>query len=176
MLKPMKPPLFIRPLTDEERHDLERGLRSKNAFTLRRCQILLASAQQHTPAQIAQHVGCSVQTVRNALHAFAQRGLACLTEQSCVPRTVPPVLDAAKRACLHGLLHQSPRTFGTPRGTWTLAWLAEVCCDVGLSPQPLSAPTIRDAIRRLGAHWQRATHWSTSPDPASVRNQTGATG
>ena len=176
MLQSMKPPIFVRPLTDEERHHLEGGLRSKHAFTLRRCQILLASAQRHTPAQIATHVGCSVQTVRNALHAFAQRGLACLTEQSSVPHTVQPVLDAAKRECVHSLLHQCPRTFGKPRSTWTLALLAEVCCDVGLSPQPLSAPTIRDAILRLGANWKRAKHWITSPDPAYVRKKTGATG
>jgi transposase len=172
----MKPPIFVRPLTDEERHHLEGGLRSKHAFTLRRCQIVLASAQRHTPAQIATHVGCSVQTVRNALHAFAQRGLACLTEQSSVPHTVQPVLDAAKRACGHRLLHQCPRTFGTPRSTWPLALLAEVCCAVGLSPQPLSAPTIREAIRRLGANWKRAKPWITSPDPASGRKKTGATG
>ena len=168
--------MFIRPLTDEERHHLEGGLRSKHAFTLRRCQILLASAQHHTPAQIAKAVGCSVQTVRNALHAFAQRGLACLPEQSSVPHTVQPVLDAAKRECLHGLLHQSPRTFGKPRSTWTLALLAEGCCDVGWSPQPLSAPTMRDAVLRLGANWKRAKNWITSPDPAYVRKKTGATG
>ena len=136
MLKSMKPPIVVRPLTEEERHHLEGGLRSKHAFTLRRCQILLASAQRHTPAQIATHVGCSVQTVRNPLHAFAQRGLACLTVQSCIPHTVQPVLDAAKRECIHGLLHQRPRTFGTPRSPWTLRLLAEVCCAVGLSPQP----------------------------------------
>ena len=171
----MKPPLFVRPLTDEERHHLEDGLRSKQAFTLRRCQILLASAQRHPPAQIAKAVGCRVQTVRNALHAFAQRGVACLTAQSSVPHTVQPVLDAAKRASLHGLLHQRPRTFDTPRSTWTLALLAEVCCDLGLSPQPLSAPTIRDAIRRLGANWKRAKHWITSPDPADVRKKTDVT-
>jgi DNA-binding CsgD family transcriptional regulator len=176
MLQSMKPPLFVRPLTDEERHHLAGGLHSKYAFTLRRCQILLASAQRHTPAQIATQVGCSVQTVRNALHAFAQRGVACLTEQSSVPHTVQPVLDAAKRECLHSLLHQSPRTFGKPRSTWTLALLAEVCRDVGLSPQPLSAPTIRDAILRLGANWKRAKHWITSPDPAYVRKKTVATG
>ena len=175
MLKSMKPPIFVRPLTEEERHYLEGGLRSKQAFTLRRCQILLASAQRHTPSQIATHVGCSVQTVRNTLHAFAQRGLACLTAQSCIPHTVEPVLDAAKRACIHGLVHQSPRTFGKPRSTWTLRLLAEVCCDVGLSPHPLSAPTIRDAILRLGANGKRATHWITSPDPAYGRKKTVAT-
>jgi Winged helix-turn helix len=158
--------MFVRPLTEEERHHLEGGLRSKHAFTLRRCQIVLASAPRHTPAQIATHVGCSVQTVRNALHAFAQRGLACLTEQSSVPHTVQPVLDAAKRECVHRLLHQCPRTVGKPRSTWPLALLAEVCCAGGLSPQPLSAPTIRDAILRLGANWKRAKHWITSPDPA----------
>ncbi len=137
--------------------------------------MVLASAQRSTPAQIATHVGCSVQTVRNALHACAQREVACLTEQSSVPHTVEPVLDAAKRACVQGLGHQSPRTFGKPRSTGTLSFLAAVCCDVGLSPQPLSAPTLRDALLRLGAHWKRAQHWRTSPDPASVRNNTVAT-
>ena len=75
MLKSMKPPIVVRPLTDEERRHLEGGLRSKHAFTVRRCQILLASAQHQPPAQMATYVGCSVQTVRNALHAFAPRGL-----------------------------------------------------------------------------------------------------
>ena len=103
MLKPMKPPLFVRPLTDEERHHLEGGLHSKKAFTVRRCQSLLASTRQHTPAQIAQPLGCSVQTVRNTLHAFAQRGLACLTAPSGGPRPVHPVLDAATRAGRQGL-------------------------------------------------------------------------
>ena len=145
--------------------------------------LLCAVARLYWPARsnnpqprLPQHVGCSVQTVRNALHAFAPRGLACLTEQSCVPRTVQPVLEAAKRECVHGLLHQSPRTFGKQRSTWTLALLAEVCCEVGLSPQPLSAPTIRDAILRLGANWKRAKHWITSPDPAYVRKKIVATG
>ena len=176
MLQPMKPAMFVRPLTDEERCHLEGGLRSKQACTVRRCQIVLASAQQQPPAQIATYVGCRAQTVRNALHAFAQHGVACLTEPSCVPQTVPPVRNAAKRECVHGLWHQSPRTFGQQRSTWTLAWLAEVCCDVGWSPQPLSAPTIREAILRLGANWKRATHWSTSPDPAYGRKKTVATG
>jgi hypothetical protein len=170
----MKPPLFVRPLTHEERHQLAGGLRSQNAFTLRRCQILLARAQRHTPAQIAPHVGWSVQTVRNAWHAFAPRSLACLTEQSCVPHPVQPVRDAAKREGGQSLWHQSPRTFGKHRSTWTLSWLAEVCCAVGGSPQPWSAPTIRDAMLRLGAHWKRAKHWITSPAPAYVRKKTVA--
>src|SRR5947209_20228470 len=39
----MEPPLFVRPLTAEERQQLHAGLHARDAFTLRRCQILLAS-------------------------------------------------------------------------------------------------------------------------------------
>jgi len=41
----MKPPKFVRALTADERVALEAGLRSSDAFVLRRCQILLASAR-----------------------------------------------------------------------------------------------------------------------------------
>src|SRR3954447_5306678 len=38
----MKPPIFVRTLSKEERRELEARLRSSDAFVLRRCQILLA--------------------------------------------------------------------------------------------------------------------------------------
>ena len=170
----MKPPLFVHPLTKIERSQLEAGLRSKSAFTVRRSQILLASAHAQKPAQIARRFGCAVQTVRNAIRAFDREGLDCLVEQSSRPRTVQPTLDAAKRQQLQAILHQSPRTYGKGRSVWTLWLLAEVCCEQGLSAQPLSQPTIRDAVLRLGANWKRAKHWITSPDPAYARKKSGA--
>ena len=39
----MKPPLYVRPLTDEERMQLEAELRGADAFRLRRAQIIFAS-------------------------------------------------------------------------------------------------------------------------------------
>jgi hypothetical protein len=39
----MKQPIYVRPLTDAVRESLKAGLRSTDAFMLRRCQILLAS-------------------------------------------------------------------------------------------------------------------------------------
>lgn len=44
---------------------------------MRRCQILLASAAGQRPNHIAHRLGCATQPVRNALRAFAERGLAC---------------------------------------------------------------------------------------------------
>jgi len=84
----MHAPLFVRPLTDRERDTVTAGVRSPAAFTLRRCQILLASArQEHVPA-IARALGCHTQTVRNAIHAFNQSGLDALTAGSSRPQRI----------------------------------------------------------------------------------------
>jgi DNA-binding CsgD family transcriptional regulator len=93
----MKPPLYIRHVTDEERAALEAGLRRHEAFTVRRCQIVLASAEGRKPAQIATTLHCAPQTVRNVIHAFNARGLACVQHGSTVPLRIEPVLKAEKR-------------------------------------------------------------------------------
>ena len=95
--KTMKEPLFGRPLREPERTALQAGLRPSQAFTLRRSQILLASAARPTPRQISRQLGCTDQTVRNVLRAFACEGLACLQAKSARPLTVIPELDEAKR-------------------------------------------------------------------------------
>lgn len=172
----MKAPIFVRPLTRQERETLEAGLRSKNAFTLRRCQILLASAARQKPSNIARQLHCASQTVRNVIHDFEARGLVCLEPGSNVPFSVEPVLTAEKRERLQVILHQSPRTFGKPSSVWTLKLLAEVCQEQGLSETVLSAPTLLDAVVRLGASWKRAKHWIVSPDPAYEVKKTNVTG
>jgi transposase len=123
----MKPPIFIRPLTDDERIQLEADRRTADAFRVRRAQIVLASARRLSLKPIAQLVGCSVQTVRNVLHAFHRRGVEGLERQSNRPKTVAPVLDAATGDRLQHLWHQAPRLYGRPTGVWTLALAAEVC-------------------------------------------------
>ena len=168
----MKPPLYSRHITDEERAALEAGLRSRDAFTVRRCQILLASTAGQKASQIALTLHCAPQTVRNVIHAFDAHGLACVQRGSNVPISVEPVLNAEKREQLHAILHQSPRNFGQPASVWTLKRLAEVCHQQGLSDTTLSGPTMLDAIVRLGVSWQRAKHWIISPDPAYERKKT----
>jgi hypothetical protein len=49
MVSSMKPPIFVRELSEEERERLEAGLRAADAFVMRRCQILLASARGTSP-------------------------------------------------------------------------------------------------------------------------------
>jgi transposase len=171
----MQTPIFIRTLTAAERQQLQARLRSPDAFTLRRCQILLASASGHTPPLIARTLGCTAPSVRNAIHAFQAEGLGCLQAKSSRPKSARPLLDARYDDRLRELLHQSPRTAGKPRGTWTLQLLAQVVYERGWSPRVLSIETIRHAIARLGVTWRRAKHWITSPDPAYARKKKRAT-
>jgi len=166
---------FVRTLTPAERHSLQQGLRSADAFTLRRCQILLASADGQTPAGIARPLGCTPATIRNVIHAFAAEGLTCLKEKTSRPPSARPLLDAAFDEPLRHLLHQSPRAFGQPRSTWTLSLVAQVCYAKGWTPRVLSLDTIRLAIQRLGVSWKRAKHWITSPDPAYARKKNRGT-
>ncbi len=163
----MKPPLFVRPLSDDERAALRAGLRSPDAFTLRRCQVLLASAEGLRPAQIAGRYGCASQSVRNAIRACAAAGTDCLREGSHRPKSVRPELgdDACER--LRALLHRSPRDFGKPTSLRTPALAAEVAVARGITARPVSD----EAIKRLGIGWKRAKRWITSPDPAYLRKK-----
>jgi transposase len=173
----MRKPLYIRPLTADEQQTLQEGLRSSNAFVLRRCQILLASARGQTARLIADALGCDDQPVRNAMQAFTTQGLAALTPRSSAPQRTPhATFDPTRREQLRALLHQSPRTFGTPPSVWTLPLVAEVASAEGITPRQVSGEAIRRALARLGVRWKRAKPWITSPDPAYVRKKNSATG
>jgi transposase len=172
----MKPPLFIRPLSDSERAALHGGLRSADAFTLRRCQILLQSDQGQRPSQIAASLGCSSQAVRDALRAFAAEGLACLGRKSTRPKTIHAAWPRRRDEDLRALLHQSPRNCGQPTSLWTLELAARVCFEKGWTARLLSGETIRPVLKRLGIGWKRAKHWLVSPDPQYARKKTCATG
>jgi transposase len=172
----MRPPIFVRPLTDAERAALTAGLRSPDAFVLRRCQILLASARGERAPRIAEQLGCDDQTVLDALHAFNAHGLPALRKGSSRPKRLRPAAFGPEQAqALRALLHQSPRRFGQSTSLWTLDLAAEVSFAQGLTPHLVTGETIRQTLQRLGIGWKRAKHWITSPDPGYARKKGSAT-
>ena len=177
----MKRPIFVRPLSDAERQTLEAGLRSSDAFVLRRCQILLASDRDENAYQIARSLGCNPQTVRNAIHAFNERGLPEASrrrfrEARKRPHTIHRAFDPERAAALRELLHKSPREFGKQSSLWTMEMAAEVSFEEGLTKERVSGETIRATLSRMGVRWERAKRWITSPDPQYARKKDGATG
>jgi transposase len=172
----MKAPLFVRPLTDAERNAVETGLRSSDAFTLRRRQLLAASARGAHAPRIARSLSCNEQTVRNAIHAFNEQGVAALTKRSCAVHTDQAAFTPVTAERLRDLLHRSPRDFGHKTSLWTLALAAEEAHRQGLTTARVAGETIRATLVRLGVRWLRAKTWITSPDPEYARKKGGATG
>jgi transposase len=172
----MKPPTFVRPLLDSERQAIRTGLRSPDAFTLRRAQILLASADGRSPAQIADRLSCATQTVRNAIRAFQAAGIDCLKQRSHRPASAHSELAGIACERLRALLHRSPRDFGKPTSLWTLELVAHVAFAQGMTSRRMSGESVRQALMRMGIGWKRAKHWITSPDPAYLRKRGRATG
>jgi transposase len=171
----MRAPLVVRPPTESEQQALAAGLRSADAFTLRRCQIVLASARGEWVPAIARNLGCGEQTVRNAIHACTQQGVAALRAGSSRPHFIHAAFDAAGAERLRALLHRSPRDFGHPTSVWTLELAAETAYREGLTATRVSDETVRATLERLGIRWRRAKDWITSPDPAYTQKNNAAT-
>jgi transposase len=172
----MKPPIFVRTLSNDEHKALQAGLRSSDAFVLRRCQILLSSARGESPPQIARSLGCASQTVRNAIHAFNERGLDALEPGSSRPKRTRAAFDEQGVEALKQLLRHSPREFGKDTSLWTLEHAAEVSFEEGITEERVSGETIRSTLKRLGVRWGRAKRWITSPDPEYERKKGLETG
>ena len=168
----MRTPIYVRDLTAEEQQTVTAGLRSKDGFRLRRCQIIAASARKERVPAIARTLGCDEQTVRNVIHAFSAQGVAVLERQSTRPQHTQAAFAADKAEQLKALLHRSPREFGKASSLWTLALAAEVSFSEGLTRSQVSAETIRATLERLQVHWRRAKQWITSPDPEYEQKKT----
>jgi transposase len=169
----MKEPIFVRLLSDDERKTLKAGLRSPDAFVLRRCQILLASADGKNAYQIARTFGCHDQTVRNVIAKFTEKGLKeTLGKGSRRPHTIHAAFDEKQAGKLKEMLHKSPRSFERHSSLWTLEMAAEVSFEEGLTQKRVSGETIRATLERMGVRWQRAKRWITSPDPEYERKKT----
>jgi transposase len=162
----MKSPIFVRSFSQEERKTIKASVRSKDAFALRRSQMLLASSRGEEVPRIATSLGCAQQTVRDAIHDFNQRGTDALVDKSSRPRRTRDTFGEESAEALRGLLHRSPREFGYDTSLWTLSMAAEVAFEEGITQRRVSGETVRSTLARLlGVRWQRAKRWITSPDP-----------
>ena len=81
----MRRALALRPLTGGEIRQLKVGRCSAKGMTVRRSQILLASAAGHSPTQIASVVGCNPSTVTHVISDFHDRGIVSVHEERRQP-------------------------------------------------------------------------------------------
>ncbi len=152
--------IYVRPITAEEREEIETLSRSSDRITYRRCRMVLLSADRYTVSDIAKALGQCTRTVRNTLHLFDEKGVAALPHRKA--KGPKPILDDAGRDALLEVLCQSPQNFGIQSALWTAEDLASVAVDKGICDS-ISANTVRRVVMSCGKSWQRAKRWS-SPD------------
>jgi transposase len=78
----MRHPIYVRKLRKKEKLAMQAGVRSKDAFVIRRSQIVLASERGEGAIDIAKTLGCDDETVRNVIKGFNQNGTLYRTNMS----------------------------------------------------------------------------------------------
>jgi transposase len=167
----MRAPIFVRTISEQEHQRLEAGLRSSDAFVLRRCQILLASERGEHASTIARNLSTNDETVRQVIKKFNRQGLKVLEAGSRRPHHTSAAFRADQADQIKELLHKSPRAYGKDSSVWTLELVAEVSFAEGLTKNRVSDETVRATLERLGIRWKRAKRWITSPDPEYQRKK-----
>jgi transposase len=161
---------YVVTLTLDERKHLVRFVSTGKvaARTLTRAHILLKADESPrgsswNDAHIAEALSVTVRTIESVRKCFTERGLkGCLARTPRDNSSRPLRLDGRR---LQELVHQSPRSFGKKRSTWTLRILADACSEIGIADGKVSYETVRRALMRIGVAWRRADLWITSPDP-----------
>ena len=145
----MKTPIFVRSFSEAEREALQAGLRSKNAFTMRRCQVLLASSRGEHAPKIAEGLGCEPQTERDPIHDCNERGLDALVARSSRPRRTRNTFHEESAEALKQMLHRSLREFGYEHELWILEMAAQAAFEDGLTQRRVSGETMRSTLAYL---------------------------
>jgi len=169
--------VYARKPSKEERQALKAGLKSSAGFTVRRSQIILMSADENLTAKaISERIGQSDQQVRTVLHAFNEKGAACLKPKSRTRHDDQRAYDDQARERLREIIRQSPRVHACESSLWTLEMLAEVSYKKGLTVYRVHKDTVSQTLMEMGVNWKRAKHWINSPDEQYERKKSVETG
>lgn len=168
---------YARELTGEERKHLRRSLKSDNGFTVRRAQMILKSSDEGLKVdEIGEQLGCTGQTVREAIDAFHREGVKCLEAKKMGRKDDQRAFDDEAREMLRELIRRSPRDYGHESSLWTLNMLAETSVEEGLVQTPITGETVRTTLMAMGINWRRAKKRITSPDKHYERKKSEETG
>lgn len=151
----------VRPLTDEERQELQRSARQEVGRVSERMRMILLSSRGYSVPQIAAIFECDPATVRHWLARFEAEGIGGLRDRPRAGR--PRKADAAAHTLLDQQVLRAPSTVGYGVGYWTVrtlvAHLGQAC---GCA---LSKATVRRALHTVGYRWRRP-RYALPTDPA----------
>lgn len=151
----MRPHRFVRSLTKvEERRIEELHRRGRNRRVRRRAQAIRLSAKGYTVQEIAEIIGCIVQSVHNWLNAFEEDGCKALEDRSRSGR--PAIVTPDYRARLVEVVKTDPQEFAYPFTVWSVVRLrAHMAREMHVL---LSDTHIRRVMKEEGLVFKRPKH------------------
>lgn len=145
--------LYIREINKKEIQEIYKGIKSSSAFTHRRCQILLSSAEGKNTTEISLILYCSDQCVRDAINQFNKKGVKSLEEKSHARNSDQKVFKPDGIKKLKEIINNHPSDFGIKNKFWTLNILAKLCYKKKIIKKPVSSRTIGLTLKRIGVNW-----------------------
>ncbi|PBD01924.1 transposase [Streptomyces sp. Ag82_O1-15] len=161
----MAEPVRVRRLTDQEGQKLQQIVRrgSTSSVRYRRAMMLLASAGGNRVPVIAQLVQADEDTVRDVIHAFNEKGLACLDPRWAGGR--PRRLSDDDEDFVIATATTRPVKLGQPFTRWSLRKLVAYLRKVHSRVIRIGREALRCLLARRGITFQRTKTWKESPDP-----------
>lgn len=146
--------VYIRTLNRKEIKGLYIGLKSYSAFTHRRCQILISSAEGKSVKEISRSLYCSDQCVRDAIRSFNRNGIKCIHEKENSRNNSSKTFDENAIRSLQKIISRHPSYYGIKTESWTLELLANVCYEEKIINKKVSSRTMGFVIKRVGIDWK----------------------
>ncbi len=157
--------VFARDLTPEEGRRVQHEIRhGRDPTMMKRCQVVLCSAQGSTVQEIVKLTLLSDYHIREIIRTFNEGGLVAIRPRK--PGKGVPKFIEEERASVAELAQIPPKVLGYPFNSWSLSKLQQAIEDRDiLNGKTMSDEEIRLILRERGISYQRTKSWKESNDP-----------
>ena len=147
--------VHIKTLNRKEILGLYKGLKSSKAFTHRRCQILIGSAEGKSVKDISRSLYCSDQCVRDAILNFNKHGLKSIYEKDNARNKTSGIFDDNTIGNLQKIILHPPSYYGLKDKKWTLGTLVNVCYNEKIIERKISSRMLGYVLKKIGLDWKK---------------------
>ncbi len=158
--------LYARDLTPDEGRRVQHEIRhGKDPVYMKRCQVILCSAQGMTVQEVAKLTLLSEYHIRELIRSFNENGLGAMRPRK--PGKPHPKFTEEERASVAEFAQIPPRVLGYPFNSWSLSKLKDAIGErkvIG-GNKTISDECIRLILEEYGISYQRTKTWKESNDP-----------
>lgn len=153
--------LYVRHLTEEEKLELNKSVKSNKIFIRDRAKIILLSSERLFAKQIAGKINCEERKVWKAIKEFNKKGMIAL-QRGKAKGAAPTFTKEIKKIILMHFSKQ-PREFNYHFTTWTLPRFRKHLTDYKVVDS-ICIETLRQILMKDDAKLKRSKRWQYSPD------------